>query len=116
MNAEELLLHADRFLAHSLQALCSPASPWSQEGRALADQLRSAAIEMAQSRATEFSPLIPRLHLRAAQVALAHYGSQSPDFITFENDILHYEAYESTRPLVMEYRAFKRDWMGSHSS
>lgn len=85
------------------------------EGVELADRLRREAIDLAQSRATEFSPRIPRYHLLAAQVALlAHRpGSQALD--VYERDFRYYRIFESTQALVDDYEQFRAAHTGERS-
>jgi hypothetical protein len=83
------------------------------EGAALANRLRRAAIDLAMSKATEFSPQIPLYHLLAAKVALLAHWPDSGALHGFEQDIGYYRCFESTLDLVEEYERFREAYTGS---
>lgn len=86
------------------------------EGAALANRLRQEAIDLAMSRATEFSSEIPVYHLLAAKVALLAHWPDSGAVDVFEKDIGYYRDFESTLDLVEEYEGFREAYTGSRSS
>ena len=77
------------------------------EGADLASLLRRKAIDLAHSRASEFSPEIPLYHQLAAKVALLAHWPDSKALDTFEKDIRYYRNFESTQALVDEYERFR---------
>jgi hypothetical protein len=79
-----------------------------QDGQKLARQWRSTAIGLASDKAAEFSPAIEELTLLAAEVALLAYGSQAPEFETFESGVHYYRNFTPQSPIVAAYDAFKR--------
>lgn len=83
------------------------------EGTALAEQLQHAAMDLAYSKATEFSPLIRRYHLLAAKVALLVHWPDLEALRMFERDILYYRNFESTQWLVDEYQQFREAYTGT---
>lgn len=86
------------------------------KGADLAHQLRRKAIDLAQSRATEFSPKIRLYHQLAAKVALLAHWPDSKALEVFEKDIRYYRHFERTQPLVDEYERFRAAYTGSESS
>lgn len=80
-----------------------------QAGHSLAEALRQRAIELAQSRGTEFDPAILQLHLWAAKVALLVFAQNPEHGQVYENDILYYRGFPGSQSLVEEYLKFKDD-------
>lgn len=76
-------------------------------GKNLADVLRSEAINLAQSRATEFLPDLPLLHLLAGKVALISFDRDNPAGTIYETDILYFQNYPNSSALVEDYRQFR---------
>ena len=77
------------------------------KGAELAHQLRRRAIDLAHSRATEFSPRLKLYHQLAAKVALLAYGPDNEALAIFERDIRYYRNFASTQALVDEYESFR---------
>jgi len=86
------------------------------EGRALADRLRREAIDLAMSKATEFSPKISLYFLLAAKAALLAYWPEGRDLDLFEKDIRYYQIFESSQKLVEEYESFREAYTGDRGS
>jgi hypothetical protein len=80
-----------------------------EEGQALAQRLRSAAIDLSSSKATEFSPLIEEYILMAAKVALLAYGAGSAGLEPYEQDVYYYTNFDPPSYIVGEYEHFKED-------
>ncbi|TXH02534.1 MAG: hypothetical protein E6R07_15035 [Nevskiaceae bacterium] len=78
-----------------------------EQGRSLAARLRSKAIDLSYSRATEFSPEIQELHLMAAKVALVTFGRWSSEVDQYEKDVFYYKAFNPPHKIVKEYEQFK---------
>jgi len=77
------------------------------EGRSLAEGLRRRAIDLAQSRGTEFDPDIPNLHLWAAKLAVLVFDQEPDQLQAFENDILYYQIFPHSESLIEDYLGFK---------
>ena len=82
----------------------------------LAVSLRRAAVDLAMSRATEFSHRIPALHLLAAKVGLLAHWPDTSALELYERDILSYRNYDSTREMVDGYERFKADYLSQARS
>jgi hypothetical protein len=79
-----------------------------EQGQALAQRLRSAAIDFSYSKATEFSPLIEKYFLMAAKVAFLAYGEGAADLKPYEPDVYYYRNFDPPSYIVWEYEDFKR--------
>ncbi len=102
------LIAEARALIARFEAAPPEARPALAAGAApLAEALRRRAIDLAMSRATEFSPDLPVLHLLAAEVALCALGPADPRLAGFEADVAGLANFERTAPLAAEYAAFK---------
>ena len=84
-----------------------------EQGRALAPRLRSAAIDLGSSKATEFSPLIEEYILMAAKVALLAHGAGAPGLEPYERDVYYYENFDPPGYIVGEYEHFKKGQQGT---
>ena len=78
------------------------------QGQALAQRLRSAAVDLSYSKATEFSPLIEKYFLMAAKVAFLAYGEGAADLKPYEQDVYYYRNFDPPSYIVCEYEDFKR--------
>ena len=103
----DLDLQGEAFISRFLAAGERERLALKTEGAALADQLRSKAIDLAQFKATEFSPKIRVYHQLAAKVALLAHGPDSEAVKPFEKDIRYYRNFASTQALVDEYERFR---------
>jgi hypothetical protein len=79
-----------------------------EEGQALAARLRSAAIDLSSSKATEFSPRIEEYILMAAKVAFLAYGAGAAGLRPYEQDVYYYRNFDPPSYIVSEYERFKR--------
>jgi hypothetical protein len=79
-----------------------------EQGQALAQRLRSAAIDLSHNKATEFSPLIPQYILMAAKVALLAYGAGAAGLRPYEQDVYYYNNFDPPSYIVAEYEDFKK--------
>ena len=79
------------------------------EGRQLAERVRRAAINLSYSKATEFSPEIPKLFLLTAMIAVVAYGADSPELEPYEREVYYYKNFDPNEPMVAEYERFRRD-------
>jgi hypothetical protein len=95
------------FIDYFLAADESERAGLKAKGAALAHQLRRQAIDMAYSRATEFSPRLKLYHQLAAKVALLAYGPDDEALAIFERDIRYYRNFASTQALVDAYESFR---------
>jgi hypothetical protein len=84
-----------------------------EQGRNLAQRLRSAAIDLSSSKATEFSPLIEEYILMAAKVALQAYGASAPELRPYEQDVYYYRNFDPPGYIVGEYERFKKGQQGT---
>ena len=116
MERSDLERQAARFISRFLVSEQPTRDTMRAEGAALANRLRQAAMDLAMSRATEFSPQIPRYHLLAAKVALLAHGPDSSALHSFEQDIRYYRGFESALDLVEEYEAFREAYTASRGS
>lgn len=82
-----------------------------EQGADLAKRLRRRAIDLAQFKATEFSPKIRVYHQLAAKVALLAHWPDSEALEWFEKDIRYYRNFESTQALVDEYERFREAYV-----
>ena len=80
-------------------------------GASLAVALRSRAIDMSYSKATDCSPEIPELLLLAAQVAFMTFGPSSPDLEEYESDVSYYARIKPPGSIPVLYEAFKAQWL-----
>jgi hypothetical protein len=85
-------------------------------GVALAEELRSRAVGLAYSRATEFSPALPLCHMLAAKVALLVHGPDSERLRGFEADIACFRDARSTKVLILDFDRFRATFAGSPPS
>lgn len=76
-------------------------------GGALANRLRSKAIDLQYNKATEFSPDIEKMILLAAKVALLTFGPRAAEVELYERDVYYYKAFTPPSPIVAEYDVFK---------
>jgi hypothetical protein len=83
------------------------------EGQALAARLRSAAIDLSSSKATEFSPRIEEYILMAAKVAFLAYGAGAAGLRPYERDVYYYRDFDPPSYIVSEYERFKRGQQGT---
>lgn len=104
-----LLRRARDFLEEITSHKFSERDAFKPEGHCLAEALRRRAIDLAQSRCTEFDPSIPHLHLWAAKVALLVFDQDPDQAQVYENDILYYRKFPKTEHLVEEYLVFKAE-------
>jgi hypothetical protein len=79
-----------------------------EEGQALAQRLRSAAIDLSYNKATEFSPLIEEYILMAAKVAFLVYGAGAAGLEPYEQDVYYYKNFDPPSYIVGEYEDFKK--------
>jgi len=79
-----------------------------EQGQALAQRLRSAAIDLSYNKATEFSPLIPQYILMAAKVALLAHGAGAAGLRPYEQDVYYYDNFDPPSYIVGEYEDFKK--------
>lgn len=77
------------------------------EAAALAERLRTQAMDLSMVRATEFSPDIPRYVLLAAEIALLAYGPDAPELRPYEEAIHYYRDYPATQALVEAYERYR---------
>ncbi len=77
------------------------------EGAEIARRLRHAAIGLACSKATEFSPLIGRYELLAAKVALLALWPDQDRLQVYEDAVCAYRRTRKYRPLAEEYESFR---------
>ena len=84
-----------------------------EQGKVLAQRLRSAAIDLSSSKATEFSPRIDEYILMAAKVALLAYGAGAPGLRLYEEDVYYYSNFDPPGYIVGEYERFKNGQQGS---
>lgn len=115
MEDTELEAQGSAFIARFLAADAQGREALRIGGAALAGQLRGAAIALAYSRATEFSPLLPRYHQLAAQVALLTFWPDTRALATFERDLECFRNFERTRILVEEYERFRAAYLNNRS-
>jgi len=73
LEPTELELQTEGFISRFLGSNHQTRDKMRAEGRALADRLRREAIDLAMSKATEFSPKISLYFLLAAKAALLAY-------------------------------------------
>jgi hypothetical protein len=109
----ELDLQGETFISRFLAADERQRLAMRTEGAALAGQLRRRAIDLAQSKATEFSPKIRIYHQLAAKVALLAHWPDSEALEIYERDIRYYRNFESTQALVDEYEDFREVYIRS---
>lgn len=107
-TSDMLIEQARTWLGHFSHATGAELEALQQSGGDLADRLRSTMIDLASSRAHEFSPHIPIHALLAAKIAIAAHGAGSPAAAVFEKDIDHYRQWPSTAVLVDEYARFRQ--------
>jgi hypothetical protein len=79
-----------------------------EQGQALAQRLRSAAIDLSSNKATEFSPLIQEYILMAAKVAFLAYDGSAAGLRPYEQDVYYYKNFDPPSYIVGEYEAFKK--------
>ena len=106
----ELLKHAYRVIENATKT-----GEASENLCTLADTLRSKAISLGSSRATELSIYIPLLSLTAAKLAVLSIDPNTEKFKTFESDILYYKDSETTGKLVNKYLSFKESFAPNKS-
>lgn len=104
-----LLRKAQEFVVKLSELKLSDREAFKPEGHNLAETLRRRAIDLAQSRGTEFDPAIPQLHIWAAKVALLIFDQDLDQMRVYENDILYYRSFPKTERLVEDYLAFKAE-------
>jgi hypothetical protein len=98
----------DSFMRRYAVASVEDPATTREEGRALAQRLRSAAIDLSSSKATEFSPRIEEYILRAAKVAFLVYGAGAAGLSPYEQDVYYYGNFDPPSYIVNEYERFKR--------
>jgi len=103
----ELELEGANFISRFLVSNEQMRDAMRAEGADLARRLRQKAVDLAMSKATEFSPKVPLYHLLAAKVALLAHWPDSKALKVFEDDIRYYRIFESTRALVDDYERFR---------
>lgn len=116
MALAKLESQAEKFIALFLTANEDQRCTLMPEGVDLANRLRRRAIDLAQSRATEFSRDVPLYHQLAAKVALLAHGLDSEALPHFERDIRTYRAFSSSGAFVEEYEGFRRACTAGHGS
>jgi hypothetical protein len=71
-----------------------------EQGQALAQRLRGAAIDLSYSKATEFSPLIEKYFLMADKVAFLAYGEGAADLKPYEQNVYYYRNFDPPSYIV----------------
>lgn len=112
---EDMLAESVTWLDETLGIAAPERHEKLQEGRDLAQRLRSAAIGLSYSKRTEFSPNIERLIVMAAKVALVSFGPQSSTLDSYERPLDVYRTLDGGSALVKDYDAFKRRFRDNDS-
>ncbi|MBN2147585.1 MAG: hypothetical protein JW726_09360 [Anaerolineales bacterium] len=107
-----LVQQGDAFIVHFLAGSISEREALRAEGVEMANRIRWEAIDLAYSKATEFSSKIILYHLLAAKIALLAHWPDRESLAPFEQDIRYYESYQSTLSMAKEYEQFRIAFTG----